>query len=241
MSENGKNIWNAAAMKVAAPLWLDEQQRQRWARIRGGRMLFAGQHREFFLDEARTSFDFPEIRVQGSAKRLYCTANILRMISLKITDLCLGEKPALRVDDQKQQAEVDVLVKRSNLHQVLFDAATEASWAGEAMVQISRYRGEVYVSNVRPDELWPVGDIGPDGQHEAYVRFAAQVVDGSTLLLETRYEPGRIVRRCWEMKADGGVAPTHAPTPALPRNTGGGGVVRGREVELSRWPVALEA
>jgi hypothetical protein len=199
MNSSSSTIWSRGS-GPRPPEWLPPQHHARWQRISGARLLYRGNHREFFLQQRRTGFDFPEIRVLEQPQRLYCTANLLRMITLKTTDLCLGEAPAIRVDDPQQQDLVDNLVKRTGLHQVLYGSAKDASWAGECFVQVVRLRGEVYVVNLPPDELWPEGELLPDGQHESYVRYQIKTDNARTLVLVTRYVSGAIEREVRELR-----------------------------------------
>lgn len=201
---------------VAVPSidYLTPQQQTRLERIRCCRMLWKGHHRKFYLDEGRTQFDFPDARVQGVIQKQYVPYNVLRLITLTLADLLLGEKPLLRAEDL--QPSVDGLVKRTNLHPVLYGAAVEASWAGEAFVEVIRWDGDVYVRNVPPDEVFPIGPMNPDGQHTRYRRYATAARGERTYLLETTYAPGEITRECFLLD----------------------GSARKDKVELSQWPGA---
>src|SRR5689334_23062939 len=66
---------------TGAPAFLSPEDRARLERIRAGRMLLDGRHREYFLDEGRTQFDFPQVRVGGRLLPLYLTYNLLGLIS----------------------------------------------------------------------------------------------------------------------------------------------------------------
>src|SRR5215208_5521372 len=67
--------------------FLTPQQQARLERIRQSRMLFDGRHREYFLDEGRTQFDFPRVRAGSRVIQMYLAYNVLGLISLKGADL----------------------------------------------------------------------------------------------------------------------------------------------------------
>src|SRR4051812_9244043 len=67
--------------------FLNPEQQARLERIRQARLLFDGSHRQYFLDEGRTQFDFPQVRAAGRVRPLYLTYNVLGLISLKGADL----------------------------------------------------------------------------------------------------------------------------------------------------------
>src|SRR5829696_4663343 len=76
--------------------FLTDEQQSRLERIRQARLLFDGRHREYFLDEGRTQFDFPRVRAGSRIVQLYLTYNVLGLISLKGADLLFGQAPMLR-------------------------------------------------------------------------------------------------------------------------------------------------
>lgn len=206
----------------AATDYLTSDQAARRERLRQARLLFEGRHRQYFLLERRTAFDFPLVTdAFGRQRELYLSYNLLGLISLKSADLLFGESPLVRVDDDLQQAAVDDIADRSLLPARLHAAAQQASWAGGAFFEVCRFRGEVYVCNAPPDELYPLGPMRPDGQFDRYVRYATANAGTEqqpiTLLLETRYEPGLIRRRCWQLDQTGR---------------------RSREVDLDAWQLA---
>lgn len=199
--------------------YLDAAQNARLERIRIARALRKGWHRKVFLDEGRTQFDFPEMQVQNVKCRPYITFNVLKLITSTITDLLLGEEPMLRLDAElgaDWQDTLDELRNRTNLHSVIYDVVKSASWAGEGFAQVIRWDGQVYVQDLRPDDLFPIGPRLPDGQHAAYRRYATATLAADpatqdmtlppekrpatrTLLLETTYRPGTITRECFEL------------------------------------------
>lgn len=238
MNSGASNIWqhNGGAYGRAAPhklAWLTPAEQTRYERLRQGRMLYQGRHREYFLEEERTQFNFPEVRAQGATLRLYAMWNVLGLISNKSADLLFGEAPSVRVDEEATQAAIDAIVERSQLHRVLFAAAVEGSWAGETYLEIVREGaaagerpGGVYIRHVPAMELYPQGEPGIGGQHAAYVRYAtarATVLLGGTpteldLLLETKFEAGSITRKCFRLKV------------------GPAGAVKDEQISIDTWP-----
>jgi hypothetical protein len=180
----------------------------RLERVRQARLLIDGRHREYFLDEGRTQFDFPAVRAGGRLRPLYLTYNVLALISLKGADLLYGEAPLLRAPDRAQQDALDALAERCGLQRLLYACALDASAEGECFLEACVHRGEVYLRQVPADEVFPIGDVGPDGQYPAYacrrVRNVGTDDAPVLLLLEATYLPGRIERRCFQVDARGG-------------------------------------
>src|SRR5215208_5035114 len=111
--------------------FLTDDQQARLERIRQARMLFDGRHREYFLEEGRTQFDFLRVRAGSRIVQLYLTYNVLGLISLKSADLLFGQSPMLRAQDAAQQAALSALAERTNLHALLYSCALDASYEGE--------------------------------------------------------------------------------------------------------------
>jgi hypothetical protein len=129
------------------------------------------------------------------------TYNVLALISLKSADLLFGEAPILRAAHPAQQAALDALSDRCGLQRLLYGCALDGSAEGECFLEACVHAGQVYLHQVPADEIFPVGDVQPDGQYAAYVR--RRVRNAGTedapilLLLEVTYLPGRIERRCF--------------------------------------------
>src|SRR4051794_4640419 len=206
---NGLNDGGAGA---AGPAFLPAADRARLERLRQARMLLDGRHREYFLGEGRTQFDFPQVRSGGRVLPLYLTYNVLGLISLKGADLIFGQEPIFRALDPRQQAALHALVARCDLHRLLYACALDASAEGECFLEACAHRGEVYLRQVPADEIFPVGGVQPDGQYGAYVRRKvrnAGTEDAPVLLmLEVTYLPGRIERRCFVIDPEGRERPT---------------------------------
>jgi len=208
------NLWsnetNAGlhAQRGLPPAWLPAEHHCRWERLRHAKMLFAGKHRQYFLDEERSEFDFPEADVQSRRIRPYTTFNLLRLISIKTADLLFGSKVRLNATSPQQSDAMDLLARRSLLHSRFHAAVVAASWAGGSFLDSLIWRDEAYIETPSPDEFYPIGQPMPDGQYERYTRYATATLGTKeapiTLLLETEYQPGKIVRRLWQLETNGG-------------------------------------
>jgi hypothetical protein len=199
--------------------FLSAEQQARLERVRQGRLLFDGRHREYFLDEGRTQFNFTPVRLDTRVIKLYLTHNVLGLISLKGADLLFGEEALLRADDDVQQQALADLSERCNLHALLYGCAVDASYEAECFLEACVRGGRVYLRQVPADEIFPAGELGPDGQYPRYDRYAVQNVGPKDkpiwLLLETAYLPGRIERHCFQLSDEG----------------------KRREVALDQWPL----
>jgi hypothetical protein len=187
--------------------FLTDDQQARLERLRQSRLLFDGRHREYFLDEGRTQFDFPRVRAGGRTVQLYLTYNVLGLISLKGADLLFGQAPILRAADGRQQAALDALAERSGLHALLYSCAVDAGYEGECFLETCVKGGRTYVVQVPADEIFPLGQRTPEGQYERYVRYrlknAGTEEEPVYLVLEVLYSPGRIERRCFQVDERG--------------------------------------
>jgi hypothetical protein len=203
----------------AAPAYLTPEQAARFERIRQARLLYRGQHDQYFLREGRTQFDFPRVNANGREVTLYVPYNVLKLISHKSADLLFGAEPVIRVEDNVQDAALRDFADRSHLHATLLETEIETSFTGEAIIAVSRQAdGQVYAEQVPAERIHPLGTLGPDRQYAQYVRYAETNVGTEQspiiLLLETTYRPGEIERHLWQL--DNGV--------------------RKNEVDLDKWP-----
>ncbi len=188
--------------------WLTAEQRARLERIRQARMLFQGKHREYFLDEKRTQFDFPPMKTAGNlVSPLYVKFNILKLVSKKTADLLFGEDPLLRVADTIQQGKLDELVKRSSLQELFKNCAVECSGEAETFLEACILDGQAYLQRVPAEEIFPIGSPRPDGQYRLYQRFGLKNVGTAQapiwILLLTTYAPGLITRALWQLDEAG--------------------------------------
>lgn len=200
--------------------WLTPDQAARLERIRQARMLFDGRHREYFVGENRTQYDFaPQRNVNGTVKPAFVHLNVLKLISKKIGDLMFGEPPTLGVPEGTPQAvALAALADRSGLQSLFRTAATECSYEAECFLEACLYKGQVYLQRIPADEIFPVGKLQPDRQYASYVRYATANIGTEEakiiLLLETTYAAGSITRKVYQVDSDG----------------------KRREVDLKIWP-----
>lgn len=189
------------------PAYLDRRQQAKFERVRQARLLYRGKHRTFFLFERRTQQPFKEISVNGRRMMPYFNFNLLRLISRKTSDLLFGEETEIKVADEIQQGKLNDLVERTALPEMLKDAAIVASWGGEVSIEACVHQGEVYLQPIPPDEIFPVGGMGPDRQYATYDRFQPRNVGTydkpDWVLLITHYRVGTIERELWRVDAAG--------------------------------------
>jgi len=203
------NLWaNTVGYGARAPKvsYLSDAQNCRMERMRVARLLWKGNHRQAYLTERRSQFDFPEMEVQGFVWWPYLTFNCLKLISTTMADLLLLEDPSLTTADEDVQTAIDDLKIRSDFDRVCYDAVRGSSWSSEGMVEILRWDGQVYVQDVRPSEVFPIGDRQPDGQYASYNRYATALTTESKprrVLLISTYLPGSITRKCCLIGDDG--------------------------------------
>lgn len=207
------------------PAFLSDEQKARLERIRQARMLYDGKHREYFIGENRTQFNFtPTERPDGDADIMYVPLNVLKLISDVTAELLFGEEPLLRVEDEIQQEKLDDLVEDSNICELLRNTAAECSYDGEAFIEGCIHNGEVYLKRIPADQLFPVGDLMPDGQYERYVRYELKNKGTKEvplwLLLETWYLSGSIERKIYQLDKD---------------------MKKDRQVDLGEWPMPAGA
>jgi hypothetical protein len=185
------------------PEFLTDGQKQRLERIVHNRMIFDGRHREYFLEAGRTCFDFPYVRSCGRLDRMYYAYNVLGLICIKGADLLFGQAPTLDVEDEAQYQAIDGIARRSRLPAVLHDAAVTANAEGGTFLEAILWREQVYIRRLANEEVFPEGELQPDGQYPAYVRYSARNVGTDQrpiwLLLSVRMEAGKISRECWQL------------------------------------------
>src|SRR3954466_14074069 len=87
---------------LTAPAFLSRDEAARWTRLQICRALFEGRHRQFFLDNGNTQFNYPEERVNGRILKRYSAFNLLRLVSVKTADLLFGAKAKLDAPGEQQ-------------------------------------------------------------------------------------------------------------------------------------------
>jgi hypothetical protein len=214
---------NAASQTIRAQgygAFLSREQQARLERIRQARLLFDGQHKQYYLDEDRTQFTWPAAQVNSMMVQPFITLNLLRLISFKGADLLFGDEPLLRVEDVYQQAFLSDLADRSSLHQLFYAKALDCSYEGEAFIEAVLCQGQPYLKEMDAAEVFPVGGIGPDKQYHRYDRYRMKNVGTEVspimLLLKEIYLPGRIERHVYQLDDKGKIM---------------------REVTIESWPM----
>lgn len=202
-SGNQNSAFNSLRLQGYAA-FLTDAQKCRLERLRQARLLFNGEHRKYYLDEARTSFNFPFVKNNGVTSKMYLTYNVLGLISLKGADLLFGQAPLLDCDDEAQWDALQALARRTQLHAVLMDAAIAASAEGEIYLEgVIHTDGQVYIRQIPNETIFPAGELGPDGQYGSYVRYLCRNAGTAEtpiwLLLETTIAPGLISRACCQL------------------------------------------
>jgi hypothetical protein len=206
------------------PGFLTHEQQWRLERIRQARLLFDGKHREYFLNENRTQWDFRPQRVGGAwgdrIFQLYVTFNILKLISIKGADLLFLEDALLRVEDDAQDKAIADLIQRCDLHTRFHEWAVTGSYEAESILESIVENGEVYLQSLPTEEVFPIGKPSPNGQYRQYVRYSVtRIGPGNALvpiLLMTTYLPGSISRRLYQLDDKGAIV---------------------REIDLRLWPL----
>ena len=93
------------------------------------------------------------------------------------------------------------LIDLCNLLPMLHSLSVTASSEAACFIAAVEYDGEVYLTEVDGQEIFPVGRLMPDGQHAAYVRY--QLNDECTMLLVSTYKPGSIERKLYKTTETG--------------------------------------
>jgi hypothetical protein len=187
----------------AAPAYLARAEAMRWERLRVLKMLYRGNHRQYFLVEGRTQFNYPVEVIGGWRLQRYITFNLCKLISHTTADLMLGVRPKIDASTPEQTARLDDLAKRSQLHSRLHEAVVQMSWAGGAFLEPTLWNGEPYIEVIPADEIYPQGRVQPDGQFGSYVRYATDTITiagkDTPILLKTIYRPGVVTRELYEI------------------------------------------
>ena len=105
---------------------------------------------------------------------MYLTYNVLGLISLKGADLLFGQAPILRADERT--AELSRTRSRASSSgptcpASCYGCAVDASYEAESFLEACVHGGEVYLRQVPADEIFPDGELLPDGQYAHYVRY----------------------------------------------------------------------
>jgi hypothetical protein len=101
-------IWNNHSQAeynrmAGAPAYLPAEFQCHWERIRQARLLRSGQHRQYFLNEQRSQFDFPPLEANGRRITPFIHYGLLGLIANKSGDLLFGQEPTLSATDNARQ------------------------------------------------------------------------------------------------------------------------------------------
>jgi hypothetical protein len=207
MTSSDLNVWLFNTdprfnTRAYAPAYLTAAQAARFNRICQARMLYRGDHYRYYVEEGRTTFNFEEEIVNGTRRKKYIAYNLLKRITHTSVDLLFGEEPLIRVEDEIAQEKITDLTDRTDLHAVLIELETECSFAGEGVLEVTLFDGEVYLGVVPAEQIHPIGIMRPDRQHAAYVRYAEENIGTAEkpikLILATTYREGAIERRLYQ-------------------------------------------
>jgi hypothetical protein len=202
-TDSAWDVWRHEAGRFGAVAsrphlaFMPVEHRVRAERLRQAKLLFAGNHRQYFVTEKRSKQRYTPL--SKDLPEFYEPLNLLGLMSRKFADLLFGERVRVRCATESAQGLVDAIIARSWMMPMLIAAATECSWAGDTYLEVSRSNGDATIGHVPAEEVYPVGLAGPDQQYAEYVRYATASVriDGvdRQLMLETVYTPGQIERR----------------------------------------------
>lgn len=186
---------------LTGPAYLPAGAIERLECIRQARMLYRGQHYQYFVGDRRTRYDFPTRKVGGVSVTPYVQMNLLRLITRKTVDLIVGEAPIIKIErasgmpDSSLTELWQTIGGQSMVHLLLIDALTATSWAGVSYIEAVRFDGRVYLRRHPSGLIVPEGELQPDGQYPVYAKYTEHRVDDkNSLLLIERWSKGMIRR-----------------------------------------------
>lgn len=210
---------------IACVPYLTKQQNQRLARITLARRLYEGDHYDVFVSEQRTRWPVPKIKLQNEKVEVYSPINLLKLISNKSAGLLYGAEPQFKTGGGEQERKLKALIERSHLQSLLIESEIECSFAGESILHACIFEGEVIITAIPAEHIFPEGDLLPTRQYASYVYYA-EANRGTEdapdwRLLEVRYRAGSIERAVYRLSPD---------------------KEKGAKVDLKEWPAfAAEA
>lgn len=187
----------------ASQSWLMGPDADRVAAIAARRKLYKGQHRQFFFEENRTQHEFQQVG-PGAKKILYITENLAGRCTLKYSDLLFGEELAVSPAAGSQDV-ADAIARinqASSIHPMLFSAATTASWAGSAWVQLLVRNGSVLAERVEPENVFPRYLPGTRTLSGAAIKYELRI-DGANYLRVIDHQVGTIHHELWRIGQGG--------------------------------------
>jgi hypothetical protein len=223
----------------SAPRWLNKAQAARWAMMDVCNRLFCGKHREVFLEEGRTRYHFPQVRINDSLTRLYASINLAKLISLKTADLLVGQEPTIECPDEATMELIETLVNESNLAACLHEAAKDASQFGSAAMECAVLDGKPILQRINPMEIWPSGVRLPDGQYRSYTRYQECFSGDKEAVLKTVYSVGKITRTAFLKENTTGGEPVATSLEAISITRLNGQPLLPIEETKVDWPTIL--
>jgi hypothetical protein len=196
-------------VRAGAPAYLSGADAVRWQRVRACRMLFRGQHRQYFLHEGHTQNNFPIELIENVPRKRYVTFNLCKLISNTTADLMFGVPPRITAPTPQQQSRLDDLTRSSLLNARFHEAAVQQSWAGGAFLEPTIWNGQAWIEVAPAEEMFPQGRLRPDGQFSSYARYTEDVIPGADgkeplrVVLKTTYTRGLITRELRTLDDEG--------------------------------------
>lgn len=134
--------------------WPPEEEIERLDAYEANRALFKGEHAKIYIEQ------FKRIeRVIGNFDRVISYPIILnyhRLVSLKVADLIFSEPPKITVPDDASQKKLDAIMKATDIHNVAYTSAIDASRYGDAVLTKTVQNGAPKITASSPDYWFPV-------------------------------------------------------------------------------------
>lgn len=130
--------------------------RQRFLDLEANQKAFQGKHCELYKDSfsriSRVIGNFEDVFQHG------IIMNYQKKISVKTADLLLGEQPAVKVKDEKQQKTIDEVIKQTEFWNTIYEAIIDNSRYGNGVLMVYGDNGSPVV-DIIPATTWiPVVD-----------------------------------------------------------------------------------
>lgn len=143
-------------IKPGAEWPINADMAARFKKLNGYKLAFQGEHASVYNES------FHRIStVIGNFNQVFEYGTILnyqKKISIKTADLLLGEQPSLRAEDEKKQADIDDIVKTTDLWGTVYEAAIDNSRFGNSVLMIYESNGKPKI-DIIPTSRWiPVVD-----------------------------------------------------------------------------------
>jgi len=195
--------------------YLTAAERARVEALQGLRRIFEGRHRDQFYARANTRHCYKALG-PNARNVLYITENLAGRCSLKYADLLFGEPLGVEAaGDSPAAAEaVERIASNSRLHERLFGAAAESSWAGSAFWQCRARGGAVVIQPIAPEHVFPAYGDDAETLASAEIKYVA-TIGGVRYARVIRHLPGLIEHELWELAAGSNEVKARADTQRL--------------------------